>query len=163
MTNSKKIVKSLLIVMMLIMVITLLAGCGKKKDENKAEEYEQPIKNLMEGIQNTNVDQYSSAFPDFIDYKVKQKDLDDMMRAYIQLYGQDIKISYEIKEKEDISSEKLAELKENIKIYYEHDCNVTKGYKVEVLKTIKGSSDQQVTTSMYNVYEIDGQWKTITF
>lgn len=164
MNKSKKISKILLIGMMLITITVVLTGCGNKKEENKGiEPYEEPIKNMIEGMQNTNLEQYKKAFPDFIDYQVTQKDLDEMMNVYIEMYGQDIKISYEIKEKEEMPSSKLSEIQENIKIYFNHECNVSKGYKLQVNKTIKGIKDQQLTQTTINVYEIDGNWYLITF
>lgn len=160
----KKIAKLLFLSCMLIVTVTILAGCGKKKQEaTSVESYEEPIKNMIEGIQNTNVEKYMSAFPAFIDYKVTQSELDEMMNAYIEMYGQDIKVSYEIAGKEEISKEKLSEIQNNIKTYYNHECIVTKGYKLYVKKTVKGIKDEQTTSSIINVYEIDGSWYSIAF
>lgn len=164
MNRTKNIAKLLITSVMLIAIVTLLTGCGNKKEEPKATEtYEEPIKNMTEGIQNTNIEKYMSAFPDFIDYKVTQSDLDEMMNVYIEKYGQDIKISYEITQKEEITGNKLSEIQDNIKTYYNHECSVTKGYKLNVSRTVKGIKDQQTTSSIINVYEIDGKWYSITF
>lgn len=162
MKNTKKVLVFLVTALILITCMSLLAGCGKK-EETKNNEYEEPIKNMFNGIQNTDLDMYLSAYPDFINYKITQSNLNEIMNVYISMYGQDIKISYETKNAEEISKEDLATVQENVKIYYNKECKVEQGYNVEIEKTIKGNKDQQITITHINVYKIDGKWYTINF
>lgn len=164
MKNIKQMMKLIIIIGMLIILVISLTGCGNKSQEQiDNEAYEEPIKNMIEGIQNTDVEKYMNAFPEFLNLKIAQKDLDELMNTYIELYGQGIQISYEITNKQEIPNEKLVEMQENIKKYFEHECTIKKGYKLEISQTVKGSKDQNISDKTIDVYEIDGKWYIISF
>ena len=162
MKNIKTVLKLLTIISIIFLIIGLLTGCGNKEKAEKAE-YEEPIKNMFDGMTSANLDTYMKAFPDFINYEITQEELTKMMNVYTTMYGQDVKISYEIEKSERLTSTKLAEVTENIKTYYDYDCTITKGYRLTIKRTAKGSLDENSSSIDANVYKIDGKWYTISF
>ncbi len=166
---NKKIKISIVIIAIIVLAIAVFIGLSLKTniikigDNKKVELYEEPVKNMIEGIQNLDENKYNSAFPDFIKYKVTKDQINEIMNNYIEMCGEDIKISYEIVAKEDISEKNLKEIQDNIKIYYDHTCNVTKGYRIEVKRIIKGKNSEQETINPMKIYEIEGKWYSIAF
>lgn len=160
----KKQMTKIILVIMLILTATILTGCeNEEKKETEIQPYEEPIKNMIEGMQNTNIEQYMSSLPDFIDYKMTQEKLEQIMNDYEIQYGENVKISYKIIDKQEVKAEKIKEVQENIEMYFEHNCDVTKGYKLNVKQKIEGSKQESEVEMNINVYEIDGKWYRITF
>ena len=64
------ILKSVTVLAVIIMSIGLLTGCemkfGNKDEKNKTEAYEEPVKNLIEGLAEANSEKFLNAFPPFI-------------------------------------------------------------------------------------------------
>lgn len=74
MKNIKQMMKLIIIIGMLIILVISLTGCGNKSQEQiDNEAYEEPIKNMIEGIQNTDVEKYMNAFPEFLNLKIAKK------------------------------------------------------------------------------------------
>ncbi|HOZ54597.1 MAG TPA: hypothetical protein PK993_00915 [Clostridia bacterium] len=166
---NKKIKISIIIIAIIILAISVVIGLSLKSNiiilgnTKKVELYEEPVKNMIEGIQNLDENKYNSAFPEFIKYKITKEQINEIMNNYIQMCGEDIKISYEIVAKEDISENNLKVIQDNIKIYYDHTCSVTKGYRLEVKRIIKGKDSEQEIINPMKIYEIEGKWYSIAF
>ena len=90
------------------------------------------------------------------DYFEKQA---DAMSDYLdEKYGDDIKITYEIKEEKKLSDKKLDDIKDDLKDRYDAKVKVTAGYKVKIKAKIKGDDDDDTDTSTITVAKVDGDW-----
>ena len=73
-------------------------------------------------------------------------------------YGDDIKVSYKIKDKEKIDKDDLEDLEDDIKDTYDEKVKVSKGYELKIEMKIKGDDDKEKDTTKIKVYKIDGDW-----
>ena len=73
-------------------------------------------------------------------------------------YGDNIKITYEIKKDKELSQKKLDEIVQEIKDSYEADVTVESAYKVKIIAKIKGDNDDDTDTSTITVAKVDGEW-----
>lgn len=78
-------------------------------------------------------------------------------------YGKNYKFSYKITDKDDITTKKFKNIQENLKDKYDiPKKSVTKGYKVDVELSIKGSEDEDENDTTLYVVKIDGDWYVTT-
>ena len=83
----------------------------------------------------------------------------DAQKTLEAIYGDDVKISYSIKDEKALSDKKLSDARKELKEMYDaKDVEVTKGYKVTAKLTIKGDDDEQDDTIDFEVYKVDGDW-----
>lgn len=165
MIKNKKI---LAIISIMVLCVTVLTGCNiNKKTENGSgeqniEQYEQPIKNFLEGIEEGNIDKFLSSFPDYLAELLKEniseEDLQEMLKNEIKSYGDNVKYSYNITEKKELSQDNLKNLQSKIKSNMDKEVNVTNGYELKVEIITKGDKDEQKDLETLQVYEIDGKW-----
>lgn len=168
--KNKSNLKFLTVIAVMLVSIMILTGCGtdnsnddKKGEESKQESaFEEPIKNYVEGLQTSNLDTLVKAFPSFISDELKEQmdeeDLKEMIDEAKEEYGENLKLSYEINDKQEIAEEDLKEKQEDIKTLFDTDITITKGYTVETKLTTKGDKEEHTETSTFEVYEIDGSW-----
>lgn len=166
MLKNKRIFKVIVLLILLVMGMTLLTGCGKneqssvsKGEEVETENYEEPIKNYFKGMEKADAEIYLSAFPEFMDYEYDDDDMEDLLYALEDEYGEDIKITYKIKENEEYEKEDLEYVQEYIYERYDEEVKVTSGYNLKVTATVEGDDDEDTDSSNMYVYKIDGEWK----
>lgn len=138
------------VIIAIIVLVALISGNNYKK----------PINNFFKGMEKADLDKYLSAFPEFMemDENFEQEDLDEMLEDLEDEYGDKIKISYKILDKEKIDKEDLEDLQDKIEDYYDEEVKVKKGYELSIKSTIKGKDDEESDTSTLEVYKIDGKW-----
>lgn len=167
MIKNKSIFKCVAVLTVMIMSICMLTGCemkigGKKDEEKKVESYEEPVKNLVEGLGEANAEKFLSAFPSFISDYMKDIFSDEYLKETLKEaeedYGANIKMSYEVTNKEDISEDDIKSMQEDMKSYYNQDVTISKGYKLDVEITTKGDDSEDKDTDSFDVFEIDGKW-----
>ena len=163
MLKNKGTLKVAALVVMLVVSVMALTGCDKnKKDDNK---YEQPIKNMVEGLSEANSSKFLSAFPPFFSDYMKDIFSDDYLKSVIdeqkENFGDNITMSYKVTKTEEISKEDLESKQKNILDTYGKEVSITKGYKLDVEITTKGDQKEDVDTDNMEVYEIDGNWYMI--
>lgn len=161
--KERKGIKVLLIIMAMIAMCGLMAGCSKDKDKEKSKgnSYETPISDYFEGMQKADVKTYNKAYPDFYNetYAPDEDDMDKLKKNFEEKYGKNYKISYEIKNTDDISSSDLENVQKYIEKRLKKTVKIDEGKEVKVKATIKGDVDEDTdTTKMYS-YKIDGEWK----
>lgn len=135
------------VIIILILLFSLLGGG-----------YEKPIKNYFKGMEKSNAEMYMKAFPEFMDYDYDDDDMEDMMDYLEDEYGEKIKISYKIKDKEKIKKDDLEDIQKYIEEIYDEEVKVKAGYEVKVKATIKGKDGDESNTEEMYVYKIDGKW-----
>ena len=166
MLKNNKILKIFTVLAVMIVSICMLTGCEKKESgkENKVEQeaFEEPIKNLVEGLGEANSQKLLSAFPSFISDIMKDIFTDEQLKGVIDEtkteYGDNMKMTYSITNKEEISEEDLKTMQDDVKTTYNQEITITKGYSVEAKITTKGDNKEDVEDENFKVYEIDGKW-----
>lgn len=151
---------AVVVILVLIVIFNLIAGGGYKK----------PIDNMMKSIETGKGKYIYKAMPEFlVEYRYDDDDkdeiydaLDESMEYVVEMledeYGDDIKLSYKVKDKEKIKKSDLKDLEEDIEDTYDEDVKVSKGYEVKIKLKIKGDDDEDEDTTTINVYKIDGDW-----
>lgn len=166
MVKNKRLIKALTIMLVMMMSIVLLSGCEigskKDKDKNEIQDYEQPVKNMVEGLSEANSEKFLKAFPDFISDYMKTMFTDDYLSQTIEKaeeeYGSNLTMSYKVTDKKDISDSELQETQEEVKESFNKEVKFDKGYVLTVEITTKGDNDEDTETDDLKVYEIDGAW-----
>lgn len=166
-----KLKKLLSVVAIMLVLIVTLTGCeffekdeSESKEETKtsqsSKDYEEPIKNFFEGMEKGSAKTYLKAFPEFakMDTVIKEETLEEMLEEFEEEYGKNIKITYEIEDKEEVEEEDLETMEKYFSKQLKADVKVTKGYKLDVEAKIKGDDDEEVDSQEMYVYEIDGEW-----
>lgn len=81
------------------------------------------------------------------------------IRALEDEYGDNIKISYKITDKDEVTKSALNEMKDNIKSKYDiPKKNVTDACELEVDLTIKGDEDKETKEVSFFAVKVDGDW-----
>ena len=82
-----------------------------------------------------------------------------LIRGLEDEYGDNIKVSYKILEKDDASSSDLDEMKDYIKSNYDiPKKSVTDAVELEVELTIRGDDDEETTESTFYAVKVGGDW-----
>ena len=98
---------------------------------------------------------------------VSMKDVEEQMeelnktliRGLEDEYGDNIKVSYKILEKDDASSSDLDEMKDYIKSNYDiPKKSVTDAVELEVELTVRGDDDEETTESTFYAVKVGGDW-----
>ena len=169
MIENKRKVKVVSILLIMIMTLGLLSGCGVNKDEKKTEtdSYEQPVKNMIEGLSEANADKFLKAFPEYISEQMKLVFTEDYLKETVKKaeeeYGANLKMSYKITDKADIAEEDLREMEEEVKESFGKEIKISKGYKLGVEVTTKGDDTEDKEVDEFKVYEVDGKWYMLAF
>lgn len=172
MLKNKRILKIIAVLIAMVFCMTMLTGCGKdlkddKKGNNGVAAYEEPVKNLVEGLAEANSEKFLNAFPSFISDYVKDIFTDEYMKTVLdsskETYGDNLTMSYKVTKTEEISEEDIKSEQEEVKETYGKDATITKGYKLTVEVTTKGTEKEDTDSDEYEVYEIDGKWCLIDF
>ncbi len=150
----------IILVIAVILIVRACAGGGG---------YEKPIRNLMEGIENRDIDQLLKAFPDemFEDDNENERDeiAEEIENAFnysigsVHLFDIDYKLSYEIDDEFDLSDREVKEIEDQFE-GEDIDVTVKAGKEVDLTMTISIEAldyegDQQMTLE---VIKIGGSW-----
>ena len=148
------------VLLVVIVIFNLLVSGG----------YKQPVDNMIKAIETGKGQYLYKTMPDFlIEYRYDDEkkseiidDLDDSLEYVVEMledeYGDDIKVSYKIKDKEKIDKDDLEDLEDDIKDTYDEKVKVSKGYELKIEMKIKGDDDKEKDTTKIKVYKIDGNW-----
>lgn len=170
MLKNKSLLKVFAIFAVLLLSMYMLTGCeteSSKKDKEKSNDsvsssYEEPIKNMIEGLSEANSSKFLKAFPSFISDYMKDiftdKYLETTLKTAEEEYGKNVKMTYKITDKTEIDSDELKEMEEAVKTNFDKEIKITKGYELGIEVTTKGDDEEDTETDEMNVYEIDGNW-----
>ena len=123
---------SVILVILIVLVNLLFGGGGYKK----------PVDNMVKAMETGKGKYLYKAMPEFlIEYQYEDEkksdiydDLDESMELITGMleeeYGDDIKISYKIKDKDKIDKDDLEDLEDSIKDKYDEKVRVSKGYEL---------------------------------
>ena len=162
MIKNKKYFKILTVLTVLVMSICMLTGCGKKENKEQTPDYEEPIKNFIEGMVEANSEKFLNAFPEFLSKYMKQsftnEDLSEILEDAKEEYGEDLKMTYKVVDKKELSEEELKQMQEDLKENYGQESSVSAGYNLNVEINTKGSKKEETDKDEYTVYKIDEKW-----
>lgn len=165
MLRNKRKIDLITIFLIILISMFMLTGCGNRNNKNQINEaqlYEEPIKNLVEGLGEANSEKLLSAFPDFIRKYLEKtfttEYLQGLLAQTIEEYGNNIKMSYKIVQKSNLSEEELKSMQETVKESYNADVTISNGVSVVIEITTKGDKLENTDTNELNVFEINGKW-----
>lgn len=165
MLKNKNITKSLIGILLIILSVIILSGCKKKENTPAIPDYEVPIKKYIESLQEGNGEKLLEAYPQFFSDILKQEysaeQINEIAKQMQNVYGSNLTISYEILDKTEMEKEGLQMYKEDVKLNFDKDINVTAGYRINVKLTFKGDGGDSTTQEQMKVYEIDGKWSLL--
>lgn len=146
----------------LIILISILGGAWKK-----------PVKNMFKGMRDCDAEKLIEVTDEYrLDkfedsYKgsdksydeTLEKRLEDTMDQLEDELGKDVKISYDITDKDKLSDRDLDDIKDILKKSYDaKGVKVTKGYELDIEYTAKGKKDDDDDDGKIVVVKIDGDW-----
>ncbi|MDE6148471.1 MAG: zinc ribbon domain-containing protein [Ruminococcus sp.] len=152
-------------IIIIVILISLIFGGG----------YKSAIDNYFEGLEDANAKKFMNAMPEcqieYLEKSFEDYDEYDSLKEYFEYllevaldevedeYGDDISISYEIKDKEELSDKELKDIRKELRSNYDNnDVEVTKGYEVEISAEIKGDDDSDNMDMTLKVAKVDGDW-----
>lgn len=174
MLKSKNFFKTIAVFAILVMIMYMFTGCqngektSNKKDEKAIESsYEEPVKNLIEGLSEGNSEKFLKAFPSYISDYMKAIFTDEYLKSTLEKakedYGENIQMTYELKNKEEISEGELNRIKQDVKDNFDKEIEITKGYSLDVDIKTKGDKTEDTEEDTFNVYQVDGKWYILDF
>ena len=158
------ITAGIVVVLILIVVLVICLGGGGP---------EKALDNYISVVYNGKVNKLEKLAPaEYWEYledenDVSMKDAEEQMeelnktliRGLEDEYGDNIKVSYKILEKDDASSSDLDEMKDYIKSNYDiPKKSVTDAVELEVELTIRGDDDEETTESTFYAVKVGGDW-----
>ncbi len=132
--------------------------------------YKEPIDNMCKAMETGKGKYLYKCMPEFLfeeqfeDMKKSEiideldEEAEDALDSMEDKYGDDVKVSYKIKDKEKIDKDDLEDLEETLEDVYDSKIKIRKGYEVEVKLKIKGDDDSDSETATVKVYKINGDW-----
>ena len=168
--------KKLLTLLLVLCLGIAFVGCDEEDDDDdenssSGSSYEMALDKYFKAIEEGDGEMIKNCMPLYqIEYMEKQRgddfDIDeyyekmgDQMLEYLEHdYGDNIKITYKIKEDVKFKSEKLDDIEDDIEDKYDVDVDVSAAYKLKVKMTIKGDEDDDVDNITMTVSKIDGKW-----
>lgn len=93
-----------------------------------------------------------------------EENADDMMDYYEEEYGDNIRVSYKVTKKKELSDKKLEGIAEALADAYDLDEDkFTSAYELDVEMTIKGSEDDDEEENEMTVIKYAGKWYAINW
>lgn len=107
-------------------------------------------------------DEYDADIDDVIDEA--EDSFDDMMEYYEEQYGDNIRVTYKVDSKKELSKRKLEGIAEALADKYDlNEDKVTAGYELDVEMVVKGSEDEDDTDSEITVIKYNGKWYAVSW
>ncbi len=143
------ITAGIVVVLILIVVLVIcLSGGGPEK----------ALDNYISVLYNGKVNKLEKLAP--ADAEEQMEELNKtLIRGLEDEYGSNIKISYKILEKDDVSSKDLDSMKDYIKSNYDiPKKSVTDAVELEVELTVRGDDDEETDESTFYAVKVNGDW-----
>ena len=82
-----------------------------------------------------------------------------LMKGVTKEYGKDLSVDYEVTDEQDLSDKELVKIQNNLKSSFNaKDTEVSKGCKLKLDVTIKGSKKTDTQTATLKLAKVDGDW-----
>ena len=167
------VIAALVIILVVVLIIAFSLGGGYKAPLNSMK------KALEKGdgksvIRMSISDKYYKALKDNDDVVDEHfdGDVDDyfdnigdqLLKSMEDRYGENIKVTYDIKKKKKIKKSDLEDYQDDLQSQADridlddYEPKVTEGYELKVKLSVKGDDDKDSDTDDINVYKVDGDW-----
>ena len=159
-----------LVIILFVIVFCLIFGGGN---------YETPVKNFVKVCEKGDGKAYRDMIMasdkeikalekvleltdegDFDDYC--QEQAEDIQESVQDKYGDNVKISYDIVDKEELDEDELKKLNKKTSLFgllgSDDDAEITQAYKLSVEFDIEGENDESTQEKEFTVAKYDGKW-----
>lgn len=144
------IVLSILSIFLFLFIIIKIVNVIQK-------EYESPIKEYYNGLEQMNIDTMLSAYPEEI-RKSKKNITKEKVEFLKKISDGSFTIGYNITKEQELDELKLKEIVNELEKEYDKSYDVKKGYIVTVESTLKYKETESITTKKMNVIQIGWNW-----
>lgn len=149
-------------VVLIVVLVSVFAGGYKKA-----------IDNYIDAFIFGEYDAYKACYPEKI-WKNLEDDATDksefkdsfkiIKEELKEEYGKDIKVNYEILDKDEVDADDLDDIRDYLKETFNiPKKSVTAAYEIEVKLTIEGDEDEDEDTTDFTLVKIDGDWYQYDF
>lgn len=126
------------------------------------EDFEKPIKNMVDGMVEGNSQKFLKAFPPFYAEYMGSMFTDEYLKENVgnllNVEGYNINVTYRIKSKSDLPASDLEKMQSDISTSFKKTVSITKGYKVQLEIVASVSGHEETEPLELSVYCIDGEW-----
>lgn len=159
-SNAVLIAAAALIVVVALLLLKMLFGGS----------YKQPIDNMCKALETGKGKYLLKCVPEFMiedefeDMKKSEiideldEEAEDSLKLLEKSMGDDVKVSYKIKDKDKIDKDDLKDKKKYLEKKYDAKIKVQKGYEIEAKLSIEGDDKSISDTVDIEVYKINGKW-----
>ncbi len=132
------------IIVVLVLAVSLCVGCDKIKElvGGKERTAEALLDQYIEAYMNTDFDKMVDIMPSFMTKNSTTLTKESLSKALVnskEEFGDDFKITYEIKEKKLLSSEELSKLNDSLQDYFKTTESASECYYLDGTITFAGS------------------------
>ena len=153
-------------IVLIIVGCVLIFGGGDK---------EEPIESIVKVMEDGDGDAFAALLPESLVDAVIEEEYDDdddefyedcekqaenIHEELVDAYGDDISVSYDITDEEELSKLELKIYEETFS-YLVDDIEIDEGYRLEVEFEIEGDDDEDTDDHTFTVIEVDGDWVTL--
>ena len=177
MKNTKK--RFALILSLIMAVSMAMTACSLSDDDDDDDEeeetpkYEQPIENYFKAMEKGDGKLLKkcmgSAYIKYMEESFsndEEFDIDEyidnnaksLKKNAENKYGENIKITYSIKDKQRFDDDDIDEWEKEVKNMYDEKVEITSGYDLEIKAKIKGDDDSEEDEMSAVVANVDGSW-----
>lgn len=150
------------VVLLIVILVSVLGGAYKKA-----------LDNYIDAVFFGEYDAYKACYPEKIwknleDDATDKSEFKDSFKITKEMlkeeYGKDIKVDYEILEKDEVDEDDLDDIRDYLKETFNiPKKSVTAAYEIEVNLVIEGDEDEDEDTGYFTLVKIDGDWYQYDF
>ena len=157
--------KKLICVLLALVMVLSLTACGANGSHKSV------VKTLFASIEKGDAEKMLSLFPEEVleamEENLGDEDevleyfedaMDSLMDEFEDMYGDDIKITYEIEDEDELDEDDIDEIIDFYEEYLDADLDIEAAYELEVEATIEGEDDDDTDEMTIFVIKIDGKW-----
>lgn len=157
-----------------VIAIILLAGIvflnlTVLKSEKKTEDYMKPIEASVKAMETNDFEnlekylleaEFNSGYSksQYVKTYFDEEVYKSQMEEYKQQLGDNLKFSYDVKEKKRLEKDELEDVQQALEKKTDKKVSVTDGYIITVDLVISGDKDELVQTGSYAVVKINDKW-----
>jgi len=150
------------IMLVALLSVTLITGCGNKKEEEKQKSAEELVELYVRAYNEENPELLLEIFPSFMTKDIKKYVTAENIKEQKKEYGVDAVYSMKVSGKTKMDDKWLEQNNKYIKQYYNTDVQMKECYEIEGIASIKGSLKEE----SHEIEELwycnfDGDWKLI--
>ncbi len=146
-------------------IFTMVIGTMK---QNRTSDYERPVLSMLNSLEAGDSEELIHCYPWYYqdditdkleqDYGSTKKAMSEMSNMIETKYGEQYRLSYEITNREELSSNNLRKIMDDAKANCQKTLLITEGYLLQVKLTIETKEGTTSVDADYNVIKIGSSW-----